>query len=122
MEDPILVTMSTSDTTERPQACVEETSGSNRLCTVESIPALRTGVSEDLSERKPRSEKGGELDTQRHSTTRNADKRKDQSKASGGVKPKDTIKSKQSCRQLQLDDKEGSPELIQCTTSEENKV
>ncbi len=28
MEDPILVTMKTSDTTERP--CVEETSGSNR--------------------------------------------------------------------------------------------
>jgi hypothetical protein len=49
--------MNTSDTTERP--CVEETSGSNRLCTVESIPALRTGFSEDLSERKEtRSEKG----------------------------------------------------------------
>jgi hypothetical protein len=88
-----------------------------------SLPALRTGFSEDLSERKePRSEKGWELDTQRHSTTRNADKRKDQSKASGGVKPKDTIKSTPSCRQIQLDNKEESQELIQCTTSEENKV
>jgi len=82
MEDPILATMNTSVTTERP--CVEETSGSIRLCTVESLPALRTGFSEDLSKRKPRSEKGGELDTRRHSTTRNADKRKDRSKASGG--------------------------------------
>ena len=72
MEDPIPVTMNTSDTTER--TCVEETSGSNRLCTVESIPALRTGFSEDLSKRKPRTEKGGEMDTQRHSTTRNANK------------------------------------------------
>ena len=62
MEDPILVTMNTSDTTKRP--CVEETLGSKRLCTVESIPALRTGFSEDLSERKkPPSEQGGELDT-----------------------------------------------------------
>ncbi len=74
MEDPILVTMNTSDTTERPG--VEETSGTDRLCTVESIPALHSGFSENLSEQKrPRSEKGGELDTQRHSTTRNADKR-----------------------------------------------
>ncbi len=120
MEDLILATMNTSDTTERP--CVEETSGSNKLCTVESLPALRTGFSKDLSKRKPRSEKGGEMDTQCHSTTRNADKRKDRSKASGGVKPKDTIKSKSSCRQIQLDDKEGSQELIECTTSEENKV
>jgi hypothetical protein len=119
MEGPILATMNTFDTTEHP--CVEETSGS--LCTVESIPALRTGFSEDLSKRTPRSEKGGEMDT-RHSTTstRNADKRKDQSKASGGVKPKDTIKSKPSCRKLRLDNKEGSQELIESTTSEENKV
>ena len=119
MEDPILATMNTSDTTERP--CVEETSGLDRLCTVESLPALRTGFSEDLSKRKPRSEKGGEMDT-RHSTTRNADKRKDRSKASGGVKPKDTVKSKPLCSKLQLDDKEGSQELIECTTSVENKV
>ncbi len=34
----------------------------------------------------------------------------------------DTIKSKPSCRQIQLDDKEGSQELIQCTALEENKV
>jgi hypothetical protein len=120
MEDPILATMNTSDTTERP--CVEETSGSIRLCIVKSLPALRTGFSEDLSKRKPLSEKGGEMDTLCHSTTRNAEKRKDQSKASGGVKPKDTIKSKPSYCQIQLDDKEGSQELIECTTSEENKV
>ena len=93
MEDLILVTVNTSDTTERP-----------------------------CERKEPRSEKGWELDTQRHSTTRNADKRKDRSKASGGVKPKDTIKSKPSCRQIQLNDKEGSQELIQCTTSEESKV
>jgi hypothetical protein len=62
------------------------------------------------------------MDTRRHSTTRNADKRKDRSKASGGVKPQDTIKSKPPCRQVQLDDKEGSKELIECTSSEENKV
>ena len=57
MEDPILATVNTSDTTKRP--CVEETSGSIRLCTVKSLPALRTGLSEDLSKRKPRSEKEG---------------------------------------------------------------
>jgi hypothetical protein len=62
------------------------------------------------------------MDAQRNSTTIYADKRKDRSKAFGGVTPKDTIKSKPSFLQIQLDDKEGSQELILYTTSEENKV
>ena len=90
MEDPVHVTLNTSVTAMSP--CVDNGSGSNRLCACEAVPAICTGFSDDLPDQLQCSENGGEIDTRHKSTTRNAVRSKGRSIASGGVIPKDTIK------------------------------
>ena len=94
MEDPVQVTLNTSPSAMSP--CVNNSSGPNRLCACEAVPELSTGFSKDLPDQLQCSGKGGERDTRHKSTTRNAlgskNRSKNQSRASGGVISKDTIK------------------------------
>ena len=82
------------------------------MCLRETVPVLRTGFSEDLSEQLQRSEKGGEIDTRHKSTAKNADRSKNRCIASGGVISKDTIKSTTSdCPSLMTEGREESQQL-----------
>jgi hypothetical protein len=97
------------------------------LCACEAVPVLRTGFSKDLSEQLQCSEKGGEIDTRRKSTAKNADRSKNQSIASGGVIPKDTINSTTSdCLSLMAEGRDESQPLdpiqIQGTITEGTPV
>ena len=106
--------------------CVD-ISGQNKLCACEAPPVLRTGFSKDLSEQLQCSEKGGEIDTPHKLTSKTAVRLMDQSIASGGVIPTDTIMSTtssclSSMTEVREESQQFNPIQIQGTITEDTPV
>ncbi len=119
-----LATMNTSDTTERP--CVEETSGSDRLWASSRfqhfvLDSPRTYQDENHVLKK----EGKWIHTVIRLQGMQIKERTEamlQEGSSQRIQSRVNLHPGGWSRQIQLDDKEGSQESNECTTSEENKV